>query len=221
MSTAFPNADIIDPFGANAFLLGNLPITTVGSEEQPVSSAHAAAREAQDKDIEDPGSLSIDKSPLVLGSSKSFGAPLTLSPSSGRGEKCNCIKCTLNCLKSLHHGSRWVLCPKPNCSYRSWYWYIHMHYGTHFLNSSLCKCDALGCNIACKRWGDLIRHSAIHCTLPKKFPCKELGCKYSGDNGFTRLDKLRSHQKVHQGRAIPQQRPRAIKPRAQDEERAE
>lgn len=55
------------------------------------------------------------------------------------------------------------------------------------------------------------------CSNPKKFPCPALDCKYNGDNGFARKDKLTSHwKKVHQTvastSASSSKAPRAIQP---------
>ncbi|MCJ1270953.1 hypothetical protein MMC22_010852 [Lobaria immixta] len=60
-------------------------------------------------------------------------------------------------------------------------------------------------------------HCKNHCIRPVKFACDVLGCKYGGDNGFIRHDKLLSHKRnVHEGKAPPSQLMRRLqaKPRA-------
>ena len=79
------------------------------------------------------------------------------------------------------------------------------------------RCNVERCNFSTKRWADLVRHSTTkHCTNPdvQKFPCPDIGCKYSGANGFTRKDKLKSHyDNVHKGNAVLGKAPRALKPK--------
>ena len=75
-------------------------------------------------------------------------------------------------------------------------------------------CDVPNCKYKTARWPDLIRHTTHkHCTAPRKLPCPVIGCKYSGENGFTRKDKLKNHcQKVHAGMVLPGQANSAIRP---------
>ena len=78
-------------------------------------------------------------------------------------------------------------------------------------------CNVERCNFSSKRRADLLRHCTTkHCTNPdvQKYPCPEIGCKYSGANGFTRKDKLKSHyNNVHKGSAVLGKAPRALKPK--------
>ena len=78
---------------------------------------------------------------------------------------------------------------------------IASHYKDHYLevDSSTWHCKEWDCKFTTKRFTDLMRHSTVkHCKTVTKFPCPVPYCKYSGDNGFARKDKLRSHQKnVH------------------------
>ena len=76
-----------------------------------------------------------------------------------------------------------------------------------------CKDDR--CRIRTKRRDDVKRHYAtIHCKNPERFPCHVIGCPFSGDNGFTRKDKLTSHMKsTHKGLPFPGKRLQAIKPK--------
>ena len=86
-------------------------------------------------------------------------------------------------------------------------------------HTDLCAhCLESKCKFSTKRVSDLGRHyAAKHCQAPRRFACPSSDCKYSGDNGFTRKDKLISHQrKMHKGEfcAPPRRGPRAIQPAA-------
>lgn len=91
------------------------------------------------------------------------------------------------------------------------------HFKTHFKQDKKFRCSAPQCGQTFGRWGELTRHNKTHCLRPKKFACDVFGCKYSGDNGFIRHDKLLSHKRnVHDGKAPPSQLMRRLqaKPRA-------
>ena len=92
------------------------------------------------------------------------------------------------------------------------------HEKNHFRHERQFRCMEDRCVYSTKRWSDLTRHyTSKHCLNPKtKFPCPEIGCKYGGNNGFTRKDKLKSHrEKVHEKVAKPEKRFRVNKPNAQ------
>ena len=92
------------------------------------------------------------------------------------------------------------------------------HEKNHFRHEGQFSCMEDRCVYSPKRWSDLKRHyTSKHCLNPKtKFPCPEIGCKYGGDNGFTRKDKLKSHrEKVHGKRANTEKRSLVSKPNAQ------
>ena len=76
------------------------------------------------------------------------------------------------------------------------------------------RCGEVGCKATAANMLDLERHYTVkHCKKPQKFPCPLLWCKYSGDNGFRRKDKLTSHYKnMHNGKALPDKPFRIIKP---------
>lgn len=60
--------------------------------------------------------------------------------------------------------------------------------------------DRLSCPECFKtfgRAGDLKRHQGMH--LPRKYHCRQQGCKRNGGKGFYRRDKLRAHQKKRHG----------------------
>lgn len=87
----------------------------------------------------------------------------------------------------------------------------------HVWENGSYPCRVPNCARRFKRMPDLMRHYSIYCTRADKFPCDVIGCKFGGDNGFPRKDKLRDHKrKVHEGKAAPDQlmrrRPLAPKP---------
>lgn len=90
------------------------------------------------------------------------------------------------------------------------------HERTHFGNSGDYHCLEEGCKTNTKKFADLRRHYTVrHCTNASKFPCPVFGCKYGGDNGFTREDKLKSHHRnVHQGNVVPGKAFQPIQPKA-------
>ena len=45
------------------------------------------------------------------------------------------------------------------------------------------------------KWGDLKRHSKMHCTRPELFDCPVPGCDRKGLNGFPRRDKMMDHKR--------------------------
>ncbi len=92
------------------------------------------------------------------------------------------------------------------------------HEQRHFGNLGEYHCLE-GCQTTTKNFADLRRHYTVrHCTNAIKYPCPILGCKYGGDNGFTRKDKLQSHQRnVHQGKVVPGKAFRPIKPKANED----
>ena len=135
---------------------------------------------------------------------------------------CKCLTCYyvnlriyisyLACQDKAH--SNIELCENLDCDDR---------YGTHRIPPTEhlfkgheryigCRCDAQNCNFVSHRWSDLRRHHATkHCIRPKIYPCPELFCDYSGENGFKRLDKLKDHhRKVHEGKLRPGKAQRRI-----------
>lgn len=95
----------------------------------------------------------------------------------------------------------------------------YRHETSHYSTFGNYKCTAQYCPRAgkpFKRLPDLIRHcKGAHCKRPEKFPCQVIGCKYSGDRGFTRKDKLKSHVKnIHDGEFVPGKAMRKIQPAA-------
>ena len=159
----------------------------------------------------------------------------TTSAAPGSSRECSCITC-------VDLGSRrevmWDVdsyhyrCRLSDCSFSNAAGYheekLHSRYRAeqtarqhekdHFRHEGQLRCIEDRCVYSAKRWPDLRRHyTSKHCLNPKtKFPCPEIGCKYGGDNGFTRKDKLKSHrEKVHGKRANTEKRSRVSKPNAQ------
>ncbi len=92
---------------------------------------------------------------------------------------------------------------------------LQNHEKSHYGHSGKYTCLEQNCHVVTKNFGDLKRHYKVHCTKPDKeqFPCPVPWCKYSGNNGFARKDKLKSHYKnVHEGKAGPVQAGRIIMP---------
>ncbi|MCJ1265340.1 hypothetical protein MMC22_005216 [Lobaria immixta] len=54
-------------------------------------------------------------------------------------------------------------------------------------------CSHEGCHSSFDHVGGLNRHSKKHQDGPREFVCLADGCKRKGNNGFTRLDKLKEH----------------------------
>lgn len=178
------------------------PLAKFAHWDPPKAAAYASRNPA---DLEDPATG-------ILGSTQ----PSTIS---SKGQ-CECLSC-------LHLGERWSYCISdslqvcrvpgcvetlPDCvetlpSHRSCYLkfcLVRRHEREHFYRNEIHAyvCNSSGCKKTLKRWEDLVRHTTNkHCLNPERFPCPEIGCKYSGNNGFVRKDKFKSHYKnVHEGK---------------------
>ena len=146
---------------------------------------------------------------------------------------CDCINCTIelhfqeaaalkvpfgstsHCFKYPCHLQ---ICKFETISHQYWAkgeW--KRHYCSHFKQDGKYTCDDGDCKRAFSRSVDFFRHSNdVHCKCAQKFPCDVFGCKYGGDNGFRRKDKLTSHKRnVHDGKATVAsgRLPRSIKPK--------
>ncbi|MCJ1270954.1 hypothetical protein MMC22_010853 [Lobaria immixta] len=156
-----------------------------------------------------------------LSPSRSGSGPSSLSANNDVTNVCACISCFVkqqrNELwkpKSLEYNCV-VGCPQQFDFWQAKQWLKHLQ--THFKQDKKFHCRVPQCGQVFSRWGELTRHSKNHCIRPVKFACDVLGCKYGGDNGFIRHDKLLSHKRnVHDGRAPPSQLMRRLqaKPRA-------
>ena len=124
------------------------------------------------------------------------------SKPSAKAGGCNCEMCKVI-------GPQGRYCPSDLDLYRE-----QRKYFNH--DERLYKCREQDCNYTAKRWTELNRHNnAKHCTNAPRFPCPIPYCKFSGNNGFLRKDKLLSHRRtVHKGLSMPTstQGHRAIRP---------
>ena len=123
-------------------------------------------------------------------------------PNVSKDSKCSCVAC-------LRLGTKtWGLykthCHVSGCS--TIYDYgadkVKEHERSHFLKADKYGCLEDDCRAVLTKWGDLKRHyKSQHCTNRRKYACPIIGCRYGGDNGFPRKDKLKSHFKnVHEGK---------------------
>jgi hypothetical protein len=89
-----------------------------------------------------------------------------------------------------------------------------IHEKSHYEHHGGYKCAEGDCGHLAKEFRDLKRHyRAKHCTKTPGYPCDVLGCKFGGDNGFHRKDKLASHYKnMHQRGVASTTRRRNILP---------
>ena len=128
------------------------------------------------------------------------------------GNGCDCIVCAGVGKKVDLSRMRYALpCRVPGCNvpdHDKIYWHeILKKEASHFRipGEAKFKCAENDCPIAVSSMTDLKRHyTNKHCTKSEKFPCPLVWCKYSGDNGFKRKDKLKSHYKnAHEGKRDP------------------
>jgi hypothetical protein len=118
-------------------------------------------------------------------------------------ELCSCPKCSISRGVDFYWEREWWCI----CGYKYPWGYVPHHYKTHFENEQgRYRCKAPNCNTTFARWGELTRHYGTHCLKPETFPCDVIGCKFGGENGFKRKDKLSDHRrKVHDEKATPDQ----------------
>ena len=148
-----------------------------------------------------------------------FSSPDPANDSNSQKD-CTCISClrlSTDYYSACFPGSDGYTCRFPCCrtvnhGIKSFYDHEKSHYG----QPGKYTCLERDCKVVTKNFGDLKRHDkAKHCTNPYKeqFPCPESWCKYSGNNGFARKDKLKSHYKnMHEGKLGPCKAGRVIKP---------
>lgn len=161
--------------------------------------------------------LGLPHDPMEAVNSSASGLLLSANDSTNG---CACISCFVKSRQRLLSTGR------PYASYscvagchyvgRIYFNDWQQHLNTHFKQDKKYHCRAPQCGRIFGRWVELKRHDKTHCLRPKKFACNIFGCKYSGDNGFIRHDKLLSHKRnVHDGKAPPSQLMRRLqaKPR--------
>ena len=135
---------------------------------------------------------------------------------------CTCISCLkigTDWYSALKVTGRDLKCHFPGCLTLTNFSNIsnfYVHERCHYGQSGKYTCLEQNCQVVTKNFGDLRRHDkAKHCTNPNKeqFPCSVVWCKYSGDNGFARKDKLKSHYRnIHEGKPGPAKAGRVLKP---------
>lgn len=150
----------------------------------------------------------------------SWSSAPDLANDSSRRKDCTCISCC-KISSSGPGGLVWIRnegyrCRLPSCQTFLSLDDLQKHEKSHYGQPGKYTCLEQDCHAVLKNFGDLKRHDkAKHCTNPNKlqYPCPVLWCKYSGSNGFTRKDKLKSHYKnIHEGKSAPAKAGRVIKP---------
>ena len=155
---------------------------------------------------------------------------------------CTCLNC-LDCPPSLRFDEfrarfpalKHFSCRIEGCTVSTWrsskhyghpffdQWTVMRHEESHFREETrdqngklIFSCKDDRCQIRTKRKDDVKRHYAtVHCKNPERFPCHVIGCRFGGENGFTRKDKLTSHMKsTHKSLPLPGKRLQTIKPKA-------
>ena len=110
-------------------------------------------------------------------------------------------------------------CRVPGCNVPDhgniWFGKLLKEEASHFriAGEAKLKCAVNDCPVAVSNMTDLKRHyTNKHCTKSIKIPCPLVWCKYSGDNGFKRKDKLKSHYRnAHEGKRDPSKAFRVMK----------
>ena len=227
----------IDHFGTGG---PGLIIDPIGFEHVPVGFADPYRIDMFDSDkteTSEPGQGSFNPTwtdSIIPDNSDGNNNVLSITTTSaapGSSRECSCITCL-----DLGSSRVWGTGPYPahypcrlsDCNfsktgkdlwsaseaqYEAW-----KHEKNHFRRQDQFRCIEDRCVYGAKRWSDLKRHyTSKHCLNPKiKFPCTYIDCKYGGNNGFTRKDKLKSHrEKVHEKVAKPEMRFRVSKLNAQ------
>ena len=139
------------------------------------------------------------------------------------GNVCDCIVCA-GVGKKTHQSriSRPLPCRVPGCNAlghnRSFSWELLRKEASHFRTpgEDKLKYAESNCPVAVSSMTDLRRHyTSKHCTKSEKFSCPLVWCKYSGDNGFKRKDKLNSHYRnAHEGKMGRGKATRVTKPKS-------
>ncbi len=150
------------------------------------------------------------------------------APGAGRhqlsvaGNVCDCIVCAGVGKKADISSPLQLPCRVPGCNVpghdQIWYSKILQEEASHFHSpgEDKLKCAENGCPVAVSSMTDLKRHyTSKHCTKSEKFSCPLVWCKYSGDNGFKRKDKFKSHYRnAHESKMGPGKASRVTKPKS-------
>ena len=126
------------------------------------------------------------------------------------GNDCDCIACA-GVGKRVNWHDFVLRCRVPGCSVPDhdsiWPAKILKKEASHFRipGEAKLKCAEKDCPVAVSSMTDLRRHyTNKHCTKSETFSCPLVWCKYSGNNGFKRKDKLKSHYRnAHEGKRDP------------------
>ena len=137
------------------------------------------------------------------------------------GNVCDCIVCVGVGTKTKGSGVHFT-CRVPGCNVpdhdRIWYSKLLQTEASHFRSPGEDKlnCAENDCPVTVSSMTDLRRHyTSKHCTKSEKYSCPLVWCKYSGDNGFKRKDKLKSHYRnAHEGKMGPGKASRVTKPKS-------
>ncbi|KAM0799632.1 hypothetical protein BDR22DRAFT_306267 [Usnea florida] len=146
---------------------------------------------------------------------KSSSLSLCSGPVSHEGSEnhCPCITC-LKIGREVS-GNQDHKCRFPGCHSILSLGTTFRHERDHYGQYGKYTCLEHDCQVSTRFWYELKRHYKKHCTSPDKeiFSCPVSWCKYSGNNGFLRKDKLKSHYKnIHEGKPGPLKAGRVIKP---------
>ncbi len=188
--------------------------TGANRDPQPEYAAGLKTTESQTIDLKNCGEN------LTLLPTRESSRSVAPDPANGFSPPmgCSCISC-LGIGAYMSFDSEGYKCRFPSCSH-TFEWNFNKkcnsHERSHYGQPGKYTCLAQDCHAVTKNFGDLRRHDkAKHCTNPNKeqFPCPVLWCKYSGNNGFARKDKLKSHYRnIHEGKPGPAKAGRVIKP---------
>ena len=133
---------------------------------------------------------------------------------------CTCTSCLEVCNVGTNppYQSKGLTCRFPSCQKTSILCHsdLRAHERRHYGQAGKYTCLEQDCHTITKHFGDLRRHyKTKHCISAEKehYACPISWCKYSGNNGFARKDKLKSHYKnIHEGKPGLAKASRVIKP---------
>ena len=144
--------------------------------------------------------------------SKSTTEPLE-NPASDRN--CGCLSClgVGSSMPEIEQIDGTLTCRVNYCNHSGLgHGEILDHEKEHFWCPGGYHCAEALCNASFEQWLDFKSHYANkHCKKRKKFPCPFPSCKYSGENGFLRKDKLKTHyDKNHRHSTMPKNKSGSI-----------
>ena len=162
--------------------------------------------------------------PTVAPYSKSQAPGAVRHQLSVAGNVCVCIVCAGVGKKPHISGPLKLPCRVSGCNVpghnQTWFSELLQKEVSHFRSPGEDKltCAENDCHVKVSSITDLKRHyTSKHCTRSERFPCRFVWCKYSGDNGFKRKDKLTSHYRnAHEGKMGRGKASRVTKPKASE-----